>query len=133
MVGHNSVLNHKSSVPNNVFRKPFYEEHYGGIQSEDWSKVYFFGIIDIFTNYGATKKVEYIVKSVSQGNGISCKTPDEYSNRFINFVEKILISDDIYKNTNNIDEENKKRNTNHNDIKKDINNIDNNENSEEDY
>ena len=133
LVGHNSVLNHKSSIPNNVSRKPFYEEHYGGIQSEDRSKVYFFGIIDIFTNYGATKKVEYIVKSVSQGNGISCKPPDEYSNRFINFVEKILISDDIYKNTNNIDEENKKRNANHNDIKKEINNIDNNENSEEEY
>ena len=88
----------------NVYRKPFYEEHYGGIQSEDKTKVYFFGIIDIFTNYGATKKVEYIVKSVSQGNGISCKPPDEYSTRFVNFIEKILISE----NNDNKGEDEKK-------------------------
>ena len=37
--------------------------------------------------------MEYIVKSVSQGNGISCKPPDEYSRRFINFVENILNTD----------------------------------------
>ena len=93
LVGSNLVKPKKSFNQNNVARKPFYEEHYGGIQSEDNTKVYFFGIIDIFTNYGATKKVEYIVKSVSQGNGISCKPPDEYSKRFINFVDTILNSE----------------------------------------
>ena len=95
LAGQNIIQRNKSIVPNNVSRKPFYEEYYGGIQSEDRSKVYFFGIIDIFTNFGATKKVEYIVKSVSQGYGISCKPPDEYSNRFIHFIESILISDNI--------------------------------------
>ena len=86
---------------NSVVRKPFYEEYYGGIQSEDNDKVYFFGIIDIFTNYGATKKMEYIVKSVSQGTGISCKPPDEYSKRFIKFVESILCNDNDNNNINN--------------------------------
>ena len=83
----------KNILNSTVVRKPFYQEYYGGIQSEDNDKVYFFGIIDIFTNYGATKKMEYVFKSVSQGTGISCKPPDEYSKRFIHFVETILNTD----------------------------------------
>jgi Ca2+-binding EF-hand superfamily protein len=34
------------------FRKPFYEKHRGGVMSSDGKKIYFFGIIDIFTQYG---------------------------------------------------------------------------------
>ena len=93
LTGQNIIGRQRSQLANNVARKPFYEEYFGGIQSEDRTKIYFFGIIDIFTNFGATKKVEYIVKSVSQGAGISCKPPNEYSNRFINFVDKILSVD----------------------------------------
>ena len=81
------------SFDNPEVRKPFYEEYYGGIKSDENDKVYFFGIIDIFTNYGGKKKMEYIVKSVSQGTGISCKPPDEYSRRFINFIDTILNTD----------------------------------------
>jgi hypothetical protein len=33
-------------------RKPFYEKHRGGVLSSDGKKIYFFGIIDIFTQYG---------------------------------------------------------------------------------
>jgi 1-phosphatidylinositol-4-phosphate 5-kinase len=93
LTGQNVIRHQRSQLANNVARKPFYEEYFGGIQSEDRTKIYFFGIIDIFTNFGATKKVEYIVKSVSQGAGISCKPPNEYSTRFINFVDKILSVD----------------------------------------
>ena len=98
-----------SSINSTVVRKPFYEEYYGGIQSDERDKVYFFGIIDIFTNYGGKKKMEYIVKSVSQGSGISCKPPDEYSKRFINFVNMILDMDNDNNNSNN---EYKKKNKN---------------------
>ena len=98
-----------SSINSTVVRKPFYEEYYGGIQSDERDKVYFFGIIDIFTNYGGKKKMEYIVKSVSQGSGISCKPPDEYSKRFINFVNLILDMDNDNNNSNN---EYKKKNKN---------------------
>ncbi len=108
LTGTNKIKQCKSIIPNNVARKPFYEEYYGGIQSEDKTKVYFFGIIDIFTNYGASKRVEYIVKSVSQGKGISCKPPDEYSKRFIRFIDTILdiVNDDNNKQKNdNKDEE----------------------------
>ena len=45
--------------------------------------------------------MEYIVKSVSQGTGISCKPPDEYSKRFIKFVESILCNDNDNNNINN--------------------------------
>ena len=102
----------ESNFINKVVRKPFYEEYYGGIQSEENDKVYFFGIIDIFTNYGATKKMEYLVKSVSQGGGISCKPPDEYSKRFIKFVEKILSTDSNNKNGGGNNHNKKRRSKN---------------------
>ena len=76
-------------------RKPFYQNYLGGIKSEDGNKVYFFGIIDILTNYGGKKKMEHLVKSISQGSGISCKPPDEYSDRFINFIKRILDVDNV--------------------------------------
>ena len=33
-------------------RKPFFESYKGGMLAMDGKKVYFFGIIDLFTNYG---------------------------------------------------------------------------------
>jgi hypothetical protein len=33
-------------------RKPFFEQIKGGILSKDRNRIYYFGIIDIFTNYG---------------------------------------------------------------------------------
>ena len=103
LTGQNVIGRQRSSqLANNIARKPFYEEYFGGIQSEDRTKIYFFGIIDIFTNFGASKKVEYIVKSVSQGAGISCKPPNEYSSRFINFVDKILSDDNDIISKNHI-------------------------------
>ena len=95
LTGKNIVGRQRIPIIQNVARKPFYEEYFGGIQSEDRTKVYFFGIIDIFTNFGASKKVEYVVKSVSQGSGISCKPPNEYSQRFIKFIDKILSVDNL--------------------------------------
>ena len=62
----------------------------GGMRSKDGQKVYFFGIIDIFTLYGGKKKMEHLVKTISQGFGISCKPPDEYSKRFGQFLIKIF-------------------------------------------
>ena len=114
------LANKKSqSFDSPVVRKPFYEEYYGGIKSEDNDKVYFFGIIDIFTNYGGKKKMEYIVKSVSQGTGISCKPPDEYSRRFINFIDSILNTDNdnnniIINNKNSKSSSKKKKNKKNN-------------------
>ena len=52
--------------------------------------------------------MEYIFKSVGQGTGISCKPPNEYSNRFINFLESILNTDNDNKHSYN----HKKKNNN---------------------
>ena len=71
-------------------RKPFYERYFGGMKSNDGKKVYFFGIIDIFTSYNNKKKMEYMMKSISQGNGISCKPPNDYAIRFKEYLKRIF-------------------------------------------
>ena len=44
--------------------KKFYQMCDGGIQSSDKTQVYFMGIIDIFTEYNAKKRVENMYKTV---------------------------------------------------------------------
>ena len=55
--------------------KPFFEMHDGGILSSDGQTLYFVGIIDILTNYGAKKKLEYAFKSIRYGKKVSCIPP----------------------------------------------------------
>jgi hypothetical protein len=38
--------------PKDKVRKPFFEVYKGGIVGSDAKKVYFIGVIDIFTQYG---------------------------------------------------------------------------------
>ena len=71
-------------------RKPFFEKDRGGIISKDGRNIYFIGIIDIFTDFGAKKKAENLFKSIFQGPNISCKPPIEYYERFHNFMGKIF-------------------------------------------
>ena len=44
--------------------KKFYEMNEGGLISTDGEKIYYMGVIDIFTDYTAAKKMEYVLKSV---------------------------------------------------------------------
>lgn len=70
---------------------PFYEAHDGGIVSSDGKYVYFIGIIDTLTFFGAKKKLEYSLKSVAYGNKtISCIPPKNYGDRFISFMNNIF-------------------------------------------
>ena len=62
------------------------EENEQGILSSDKNNVYYFGISDIFTQYGAGKKMEHIFKKITKGSGISAVPPFEYKNRFDNFI-----------------------------------------------
>ena len=72
-------------------RKKFYEQNLGGLKSIDSSKVYFMGIIDIFTGYNAKKKVEHFLKSIKyDSETISCVPPDQYAKRFSEFIDKAL-------------------------------------------
>jgi hypothetical protein len=55
---------------------PFYESHDGGILSADGKYIYFIGIIDTLTNFGAKKKIEYGLKLIRYGpTTISCIPP----------------------------------------------------------
>jgi len=75
-------------------RKPFFESYKGGLLSKDRNMIYFFGIIDIFTDYGTKKSMEHFFKSIVQGDGISCMPPDEYYLRFHQYFKTIFKTDD---------------------------------------
>jgi 1-phosphatidylinositol-4-phosphate 5-kinase len=70
--------------------KPFFERFKGGILSSDKNKIYLLGVIDILTEYGAKKKLEYGVKRTLFGAGISCVPPSEYADRFKNFIKSCI-------------------------------------------
>ena len=61
-----------------------------GFLSSDKKYMYYFGITDILTSYGKGKKMEYIYKKFIKGNGISVVPPNEYKNRFDNFIKSCL-------------------------------------------
>lgn len=50
------------------------------------------GLIDILTHYGAKKRTAQAVKTVKHGTGaeISTVNPEQYSRRFLDFVNKVL-------------------------------------------
>ena len=45
--------------------------------------MYYFGIKDIFTEYGKGKVVEHIFKKISKVDGISAVPPEDYKNRLL--------------------------------------------------
>jgi hypothetical protein len=56
--------------------KAFFESQSGGLVSDDGQTIYFMGIIDILTNFGTTKRLENLGKSiVHDGKTISCVHP----------------------------------------------------------
>ena len=60
----------------------------GGLLSLDSTKIYYMGIIDIFTLYTAKKRGEHFLKSLKyDSQGISCIPPHLYSKRFQVFIE----------------------------------------------
>ena len=53
-------------------------------------EVLYVGIIDTLTNFGSLKKVEFGVKIIFQGSGISCYPPNKYQKRFSDFMQKVF-------------------------------------------
>ena len=70
---------------------PLAEQCCGGIMSEDRRVVYFCGIIDILTVYNFTKRLEHLVKAQLYGNSVSCIPPDQYAERFMQYMRSIMI------------------------------------------
>lgn len=55
--------------------------------------MYYMGLIDILTHYGMKKRTANTVKQVKHGSGaeISTVKPEQYSKRFYDFVNKIVV------------------------------------------
>mgnify|MGYP000891964036 FL=1 len=54
--------------------------------SPDKSEKYLIGIIDILTLFDTRKKMEYCFKRLIHGDGISAVPPEQYAERFYEFV-----------------------------------------------
>lgn len=52
--------------------------------------MYYFGLIDILTNFNTKKKIEYAFKWMAYGPTISAIPPREYKIRFDNFIENMF-------------------------------------------
>lgn len=62
--------------------------YYEGKKSKE---IYYFGIIDILTEFKTFKSLEYLTKSVIYcSQGMSCVPPTQYQNRFYSYLEKKL-------------------------------------------
>ena len=85
----------KVSVPTPP-ESPSSRYHYGlfGLPSVGTAKkeVYFMGMIDILTHYGLKKRSANVAKTVKYGadQEISTVKPEQYSKRFLDFVNKII-------------------------------------------
>lgn len=56
-------------------------------------EIYYLGVIDCLTHYGIIKKIEHFWKGLSSDRTqISALPPDQYGDRFYNFVEGITLS-----------------------------------------
>ena len=67
----------------------FYQINEGGLLSSDKKQIYFFGIIDIFTEFNTKKRMENVYKSIAQNSQtISCVPPQRYAERFYHFMEQ---------------------------------------------
>jgi len=57
------------------------------VRSVNTSEVYYFGIIDILTEYNCAKRVEYFSKMVFYcSKKMSCVPPDFYQRRFLDYM-----------------------------------------------
>ena len=83
-------MKRRFSIDHNSAIIPFFDSGCGGIPSN--GKTYFFGIIDILTQYGSFKKAEHFMKKIKYGNKMSCIPPRPYSIRFQEFIQSICIA-----------------------------------------
>ena len=62
-------------------------------ESTDKKYIFTFGIIDILTEYNFQKKCESVYKRNVYGNTVSCQPPDDYANRFYEFMKTQMETD----------------------------------------
>ncbi|WOL18959.1 phosphatidylinositol 4-phosphate 5-kinase 9 [Canna indica] len=67
------------------------EDHEAGSIHEVYDVVLYLGIIDILQEYNMTKKIEHAYKSLQFDSiSISAVDPEFYSQRFLNFIQKVF-------------------------------------------
>ena len=67
-----------------------------GILSENQKRIYYFGIIDILTEYGTAKHFEHFFKKIIYcSNNMSCIPPQYYMQRFYNYLNIVFSQGDI--------------------------------------
>ena len=85
--------------------KNLYDYYDFGISSVDNRSIYYFGIIDILTEYNINKRLEHCFKRIRYcSNDMSCIPPDLYKERFFNYMSTIFIKEEnknIEENENN--------------------------------
>lgn len=88
---------HQNYIPKSInFNKQpnkhisFFKKDDGGLYSIETGELYFFTIIDIFTEWTVKKRMENSIKSlVYESTGISAIPPHLYRERFLKFMSEI--------------------------------------------
>lgn len=69
----------------------YFKKDDGGLHSELTNELYFFTIIDVFTEWTVKKRMENSFKSlVYESTGISAVHPTLYRERFLKFLNEIV-------------------------------------------
>ena len=87
-----SKTSSKKEIDNrmNCFKKIYDFEDFG-ILSENHKRIYYLGIIDILTEYGCSKRLEYLFKKIRYcSNDMSCIPPFYYKERFYNYLNEVF-------------------------------------------
>ena len=71
--------------------KTIYDFEDGGILSDNKKRIYYFGIIDILTEFSNYKKLEYTFKRIIYcSENMSCIPPMYYKQRFYNYLKNVF-------------------------------------------
>ena len=81
----------KQVVDRIIQLKELYDFEDGGVLSSNKNIVYYFGIIDILTEFNKTKQLEYFYKRIRYcSDQMSCIPPKYYKERFYNYLNSVF-------------------------------------------
>ena len=86
-----NISSEKSVIDRFEKLKSIYDFEDGGILSEDRGRIYYFGIIDILTEFNTKKCFEYCYKRMRYcSDNMSCVPPIYYKERFYNYLQLVF-------------------------------------------
>lgn len=84
----------QSTTTTTTASHPLFDEANNGIASRTNEQIFYFGVIDMLTEFTIKKSAERNLKSLKypgRRNEISAQPPDEYATRLKTFVNKIIV------------------------------------------